>query len=156
MPAETDDKKPFLETWAHRLAEQNVWLYNVNSEWWKRWTQQRFMTQPFDEAGERAGGSLVLFDPLEDKKRHLSFAHHIVLEEEQLVPVYGKESKRVWFVKNRNNHWLDSTAYACAAAGAVGIRLIDGPQPVVVVEGKPIESKPFTDQYGRPFVAQRK
>jgi energy-coupling factor transporter ATP-binding protein EcfA2 len=156
MPAETDDKKPFLETWAHRLAEQNVWLYNVNSEWWKRWTQQRFMTQPFDEAGERTDGSLVLFDPLDDKKRHLSFAHHIVSEEEQLVPVYGKESKRVWFVKNRNNHWLDSTGYACAAAGAVGVRLIDGPRPVVVVEKKLAESKPFTDQYGRPFVAQRK
>jgi energy-coupling factor transporter ATP-binding protein EcfA2 len=156
MPSETDDKKPFLETWAHRLAEQNVWLYNVNSEWWKRWTQQRFMTQPVDEAGNRADGSLVLFDPLDDKKRHLSFAHHIVSEEEQLVPVYGKESKRVWFVKNRNNHWLDSTAYACAAAGAVGVRLIDGPQPIVVVEEKMSEAKPFTDQYGRPFVARRK
>jgi len=156
MPSETDDKKPFLETWAHRLAEQNVWLYNVNSEWWKRWTQQRFMTQPVDEAGNRADGSLVLFDPLDDKKRHLSFAHHIVSEEEQLVPVYGKESKRVWFVKNRNNHWLDSTAYACAAAGAVGVRLIDGPQPIVVVEEKMSETKPFTDQYGRPFVARRK
>jgi hypothetical protein len=156
MPAETDDKKPFLEAWAHRLAEQNVWLYNVNSEWWKRWTQQRFMTQPFDEAGERTDGSLVLFDPLDDKKRHLSFAHHIVSEEEQLVPVYGKESKRVWFVKNRNNHWLDSTGYACAAAGAVGVRLIDGPRSVQVVESAPVETKPFTDQYGRPFVARRK
>jgi len=156
MPARQEDKEPFLEAWAHRLADHGIWLYNVNSEFWKRWTQQRFMTQPFDEAGNRVDGSLVLFNPLDDKKRYLSFAHHIVSEEEQLVPVYGKESKRVWFVKNRNNHWLDATAYACAAAGAVGMRLIEGMRPVEIVETKQVETKPLRDQYGRPFVATRK
>ena len=155
LPARTPVKEPFLEAWAHKLDDEAVWLYNVNTEWWKRWTQQRFMTAPYDDAGYRTDGSLVLFNPMEDRKRHLSFAHHITAEEEQLVPQLGKEAKRVWFVKNRNNHWLDATALACAAAGAVGVRLIDGPAVVEVIE-KPLEqTKPLTDQYGRPFVARR-
>ncbi len=156
IPQRGDGKEPFLEAWAHNLTEERVWLYNVNTEWWKRWTQQRFLTTPYDAGGNREDGSLVLFNPGEDKKRHLSFAHHITAEEEQLVPVFGKESKRIWFVKNRNNHWLDATALACAAAGAVGVRLIEGPKPIEIVEVKQPESKPLTDQYGRPFVATRR
>lgn len=157
LPARVEgSKEPFLETYAHKLEQEQVWLYNVNTEWWKRWLQQRFLTTPFDVAGNRVDGSLVLFNPGEDKKRHLSIAHHMTAEEEQLVPVFGKESKRVWFVKNRNNHWLDATALACAAAGAVGVRLIEGPQRVEIVETKQPETKPLTDQYGRPFVATRR
>lgn len=155
VPQRVEGKEPFLEAWAHNLVEDRVWLYNINTEWWKRWLQQRFMTAPYDEGGSRADGSITLFDPGDDKKRHLSFAHHITAEEEQLVPVFGKESKRIWFVKNRNNHWLDATALACAAAGCVGVRLIEGPQEVQVVQRKQPESKPLTDQYGRPFVATR-
>lgn len=154
MPSETDEKKPFLETWAHYLSEDQVWLYNINSEWWKRWGQQRFMTHPFNEDGLRTDGSVVLFNPLDDKKRHLSIAHHLTAEEEQLVPVFGKESKRIWFVKNKNNHWLDAYAYACAAAGAVGIRLIEGAKPVQPSQPqKPHRVNRFADPYGRPLVA---
>lgn len=154
MPKQEDGKQPFVEAWAHRLAMENVWLYNVNTEWWKRWLQQRFLTQPYDESGNRTDGSMVLFNPGDDRKRHLSFAHHMVAEEEQLVPVYGKESKRVWFVKNRNNHWLDSTALACAAAGAVGVRLIEQQTKPVVVQPQP--RRQFTDPWGRPFLATRR
>ncbi len=156
MPARMPEaKEPFLECWAHKLIEEQVWLYNVNTEWWKRWGQQRFITEPFDAGGHRNDGSLVLFSHEEDKRRHLSFAHHIVSEEEQRIPVLGGEYKRVWKTKNRNNHWLDATALACAAAGAVGVRLIEGPQEVQIVQRKQPESKPLTDQYGRPFVATR-
>lgn len=156
IPQRGDGKEPFLEAWAHNLTEERVWLYNVNTEWWKRWTQQRFLTTPYDAGGNRVDGSLVLFNPGDDKKRHLSIAHHLTAEEEQLVPVFGKESKRIWFVKNRNNHWLDATALACAAAGAVGVRLIEGPKPIEIIEVKQPESKPLTDQYGRPFVAMKR
>lgn len=152
LPARQEGKEPFLEAWAHNLTEERVWLYNINTEWWKRWTQQRFITEPFDGIGNRADGSLTLFSPGENKKRHLAFAHHIVAEEERLVPVNGKENKRVWFVKNKNNHWLDATALACAAAGCVGVRLIDHPKPVEFVASKPKQNR-FTDPYGRPFVA---
>jgi hypothetical protein len=154
MPQQQDHKQPFLEAWAHFMPQDRVWLYNVNTEWWKRWTHQRFLTATYDDAGNRNDGSLALFDPLADRKRHLSYAHHITAEEEQLVPVHGKEMKRVWFVKNRNNHWLDATALACAGAGCCGVRLVSvQQQEAKPIERKVEESKPLTDPYGRPFVA---
>jgi len=72
----------------------------------------------------------VLFNPLDDKKRHLSIAHHLTAEEEQLVPVFGKESKRIWFVKNKNNHWLDALALAICAGDVLGIKTIPRTVPV--------------------------
>lgn len=153
LPKRQEGKEPFLEAWASELIEDRVWLYNVNTEWWKRWVHQRFLTNPYDEGGNRTDGSLVLFKS-DDKKRHLSFAHHITAEEEQLRPVAGKEMKRVWFVKNRNNHWLDATALACAAAGCVGVRLVPEMEEPHV-EPKPVEINPFLDPWGRPFVARR-
>ena len=125
-PKRTDEKVPFLETYAHWLSEDRVWLYNVNTEYWKKWLQLRFLTEPYtDESrSDRTDGSCVLYHHGGDLKRHLSFSHHIVAEEEQLIPVDGKEMKRIWFVKNRNNHWLDSTALAMAGGGTLGIRLV--------------------------------
>lgn len=152
LPLQTDAKRPFLETWAHYLENERVWLYNVNTEWWKRWIQQRFVTPPYNVDGSRADGSLLLFNPLDDKRRHLSIAHHITAEEEQLVPVFGKEMKRVWFQRSNNNHWLDAIALAGAAAGAVGVTLIDTPKQPIVIEEKAPEIKPFLDPYGRSFV----
>lgn len=151
MPQQNDVKVPFTEAWAHKLLEERVWLYNVNTEYWKRWVHQRFLTPTHDSSGNRNDGTLALFDPGQDKKRHLSFSHHITAEEEQLVPVDGKEMKRVWFVKNRNNHWLDAIALGCAGAGCVGVDVIPPTQPKVVVK-KLSPSVPMQDPHGRAFV----
>ena len=158
MPKRSDDKVPFLEAYASRQIEQATWLYNVNTEWWKKWLQQRFMTEPYDAIGNRNAGSLCVFDPMGDTKRHLSFAHHICAEEEQLVPVHGKEMKRVWFVKNRNNHWLDSTALACAAAGVLGVRTIRHETAAVQpkqTKFEPNKPPPFSRD-GRPFLVTQR
>lgn len=155
MPNADANRKPLLDAYASRQVEENVWLYNVNTEAWKRWVHQRFMTQPLDDASQRTDGSLMLFSTMGDEKRHLSFAKHITAEEEQLVPVNGKELKRVWFVKNRNNHYLDALALACAAAGCVGIRLIQQTKPPAPKVVPIVQSQPITDPYGRPFVARR-
>jgi hypothetical protein len=157
IPKAQPDKVPFEQAYAHHLIDDGVWLYNVNTEFWKKWLQQRFITNPNDEGGNRNDGSIVLFDTAGDRKRHLSFAHHIVAEEEQLVPVYGKEHKRVWFVKNKNNHWLDASALACAGAGCIGIRLVDRisiePEQSSYVE--PVQPT-FTNQFGQPFLATQR
>lgn len=153
MPRRTNTQVPFLEAYARHQPEDQVWLYHVQGEYWKSWMQQRFLTQTFDEAGARVNGSLALFDNEGDPKRHLSFSHHMVAEEEQLVPVDGKAMKRVWRVKNRNNHWLDAAALACAAAGCIGIRLVEPTQqtPEQPRETGPTVSTP-KDPYGRPFL----
>jgi hypothetical protein len=156
MPQTQEGKQPFVEAWAHHLADERIWLYNVNTEWWKRWLQQRFLTTPYDEGGNRSDGSLVLFDHGGDKRRHLSFAHHIVAEEEQLQPVYGKESKRVWFVKNSNNHWLDATALGCSAAGAIGVNLIEKKIEQRSAMPQRVNREMFTNQYGQPFLATQR
>lgn len=151
MPERSEEKIPFLESWAHWKPEDGLHLYNVHTEWWKPWLQQRFVTNPFDEAGNRVDGSLVLFSPGEDKRRHLSFAHHITAEEEQFIPVFGKARKRIFFQKNANNHWLDATALACAAAGCVGVRLVEQPaqqKPLV----KQTTRHNFTNQHGQPYL----
>lgn len=167
LPQRSDTKVPFLEAYASHQVEEGVWLYNINTEFWKKWLQQRFLTATFDEGEHRMDGSLALFDPtsvnaqgqkVTDKKRHLSYAHHITAEEERLVPVQGKELKRQWFVKNRNNHWLDATALACAAAGCLGVRLVEQQQQVAAPPTKtttvPIER--FTTPYGQPFLVTQR
>ena len=156
LPPRTDDKKPFDNAWAHKLLEQKTWLYNVNTEYWKRWLQQRFLTEPFDVAGNRNDGSLTVFNPGLDKRRHLSFSHHLTAEEEQLIPVNGKEMKRVWFVKNRNNHWLDAAALACAGAGSVGMSVIEPSQQPKPEVKKLDKTNPITGPYGRPFLATKR
>lgn len=157
LPKRSKDRVPFLESYASQLAEEAIWLYNVNTEWWKKWLQQRFMTDSFGPDGERNQGSLCLFDSAGDSKRHLSFSHHICSEEEQLVPVHGKEMKRVWFVKNKNNHWLDSTALACAGAGVLGVRVVKEVSRIPEPKPRPTGNGfKFTTPHGQPFVATQR
>ncbi len=148
----TDQRIPFLQCYAQKQPEESVWLYNVDTEWWKKWLQDRFLTDTFSE-GERNPGSLALFDPAGDRRRHLSFAHHITAEEEQLVPVVGKELKRVWYVKNRNNHWLDATALACAGAGVLGVRVVNPEQQQPSRRRARVVRNNFHTPHGRSFVA---
>lgn len=167
MPAKAqtqgeERKIPFDECYAHWLPASRVWLYHSNVEHWKQWTHERFLVDTFTD-GDRTPGTLALFDPAGDSRRHLSFSQHIVAEELRLVPVHGREFRREWFVRNRNNHFLDATSYACTAAGCVGVRLIDepeklpakpssGPKPPATRRGTSNGPR-FTDPHGRPFVA---
>lgn len=155
----TDDYEPFLESYAHKTIDskrREMWLYNIQTEYWKKWGQERFLLPPFmDET--RLPGSVALFEPPGgDMKFHLQFARHMVSESEELVPVDGKLNKRVWVVHDKaNNHYLDAYALACAGAGCAGLRLVNP-----VIEEKPKEvQKPQQPQqrllnpYGQPFLA---
>lgn len=155
----TDQRVPFHEAYAAYQPEEGIWLYNVNTQFWKLWLQERFMVEPRDEGGNRNPGSMTLFDSSSDRKRHLSFAHHIVAEEQRMVPVFGKELKPEWFVVNRNNHWLDALALACAGAGTLGVKLVENvanPNPIPRKQ-QPKENtvSPYARD-GRPFVSTRR
>lgn len=154
IPARTEEKVPFLDAYAARQTERGVWLYNVNTEAWKQWTQERFNTPTFQDSGERNPGSLALYDPGQNRRQHNTYAHHITAEEVQWQPVPGREARKVLVVKNRNNHWLDATALACAAAGILGIRVVPihhQPAPIVKRTAAP-QTAGLTDPWGRPFV----
>ena len=154
----TDEYEPFLEAYAHKMTDskrREVWLYNVNTEYWKKWGQERFLVDAFmDET--RLPGSVALFEPPHgDIKYHSQFARHMVSESEQFIPVEGKLNKRVWVVKDKaNNHWLDAYALACCAAGCAGIRIVN---PVVTEnqapKQKPVQRPAITNPYGQPFLA---
>ena len=154
---QTDDYEPFLQSYAHKTADskrRELWLYNVNTEFWKKWGQDRFLVDAFMDH-TRLAGSVALFDPPHaDMKFHLQFARHMVSESEQLVPVDGKVNKRQWIVHDKNNnHWLDAYALACAAAGCTGLRLVN-PEPPPIVQQVKSEPKPrLVNPHGQPFLA---
>lgn len=125
MPKErTKDKIPFQECYASHQPTERLWLYNVNTEHWKQWVHERFATATLDENQMPNPGTLSLYSAPGDRRRHLSFSQHIVAEERRDIFEHGKGVKRKWTVVNRNNHYLDSTALACAAAGCLGIRVV--------------------------------
>lgn len=153
---QTDEYEPFLQAYAHKTIDSKrneIWLYNVNTEFWKKWGQERFLVEAFIDQ-TRTPGSIAVFDPpFGDMKFHLQFARHMVSESEELVPVDGKVNKRTWVVHDKaNNHWLDAYALACAAAGCAGLRLVI-PEPPEQKPQQKAEPKPrLVNPHGQPFL----
>ena len=108
---------------ASRQTAQGVWLYDLDTDYWKQFVHERFLTPTFDENNMLRRGSLSLYS-LEGNQKHGSFAQHIAAEE--LVSEFkeGKGSKQYWRVQNDNNHWLDATYMAAAAGEVCGVKLI--------------------------------
>lgn len=162
MPkARTLEKLPYQECYASWQSDHGLWLYNMQGEHWKSWLQSRFLQRTYGENNERLDGSLALFDPAGDLKRHLSFSQHIVAEEEQFIPKEGKQLQRRWFVKNRNNHWLDATAMACCASGCLGVRLVQPenvqPKAARVKTKQEVNQVPSRFQRGgRPYLVSQR
>jgi len=153
---QTDDYEPFLEAYAHRTMDskrREMWLYNVQTEFWKKWGQERFLVNAFMDQ-TRLPGSMALFDPPHgDQKFHLQFARHMVSESEQLVPVDGKVNKRVWVVHDKsNNHWLDAYALACAAAGCTGLRLVNSEPEQPKQKPQQVLKQKLVNPHGQPFL----
>jgi hypothetical protein len=123
LGTESSTRRLFDHVFANHQPQERIWLYIIDVEHWKGWLQERFLTATFNEAHQFNDGSLSLYVG-QDKKRHMAFSHHIVAEmrEEQFVP--GKGVVRKWKELSKNNHYLDATALACAAAGCLGVRLI--------------------------------
>ena len=108
---------------ASKLQSSNVWLYELDTAYWKQFVHERFLTPCFDDSNMLRRGSLSLFAP-SGNQRHSQFANHICSEE--LVSEFkeGKGTKTFWTVKSDNNHWLDSTYMAAAASEICGVKLI--------------------------------
>lgn len=148
------DRRQFIEAYAHRLPSEKLWLYNINTEHWKQWTHERFATATFDENEMFNDGSLSIFSAPGDRKRHLSYSHHIVAEERRDVFVPDKGMIRRWVVLSKNNHYLDATALACAAAGCLGVRVVPRVAlPTAPPRPAPQTRSPIVNPYGQPFLA---
>ena len=150
----TNDKRPFQECYAAHQPQERIWLYHVHTEHWKQWLQERFVTATFDESQQFNAGTLSLYSAPEDRKRHLSFSHHIVAEERRDTFVPGKGIVRKWVTLSKNNHYLDACALACAAAGCVGVRIIPktDTRPLAQQIQQPRRPAVVTP-HGQPFLA---
>ncbi len=108
---------------AAKLDAQKLWLYHLDTDFWKQYVHLRFLTPTFNEDSTIHKGSMSLFNPGGSKK-HLSYSQHIVAEEYVSEFVKEKGEKRFWIVHNRNNHWLDATTMMSAAASTQAIHLL--------------------------------
>jgi len=99
----------------------NVWLYHVNSDFWKLSVQNGFLL-PTDKPG-----SLTLWGA--DGFAHKTFAKHICAERWVREFVPGKGTKEYFTVEHKQNHYLDALHYAAAASSILGVRVIEDSTP---------------------------
>jgi hypothetical protein len=111
------------EVYAAYQKSEHVWLHHINTDYWKRFVHERFLSPTYDANEMLRSGSLSIFHPA-GSKQHYSYAQHVVAEEWVSEFKQGKGERCYWMVHNRNNHWLDATAMAAAAAGKYGVSMI--------------------------------
>lgn len=112
----SSDKKKVGDHWDLRRQENGLWLVCMDSDYWKRWVHDRFLTQP------EHPGSLTLYGG--DPYPHFAFSKHILAEQEVEEWIHGKGMRRFWKKMHRNNHWFDCM-YGSACAGSIlGVRLL--------------------------------
>jgi hypothetical protein len=143
--ADTPTSRHFEEVRAEFQKDSRGWLYHINGVYWKNQVQQRIKTATFNEVNQLNEGSLSVFSSF-DNKQHLSFSHHLVSEQYEETFTTGKGLQKKWVVKNRNNHWLDSTAYALAGTSILGFRIVPRVHPIP----QHPQTKPINRQPSRP------
>lgn len=139
---------------ASRLANQQLWLYDLDTDYWKQWIHERFLTPTFDDQNMLRRGAMSLFTP-QGTHKHFTFGQHIASEE--LVSEFkeGKGVKTFWHRRNENNHWFDATYMAAAASEVCGIKLVGesfqevAPRHVDQDDKKKTQPKPKVQQHGR-------
>jgi len=114
--------------WYTQVQPNRVKLVGLDADHWKLHCHNLFMTATYDDGGNFKSGAISLFSPGNDKRCHQTYSHHICAEiwTEEHIP--DKGLKRGFKSKSHNNHWLDATAGACAAAAICGIKIV-GEQP---------------------------
>lgn len=125
-------RKPGLilgDGWHRQKQPAGVHLVCMDTDRWKAWEHDRWMTSPEKPGtlfmwgmGERHGR------PSADQKSHTSYAHHITCEVEVEEIIKGA-LVRHWKPKRANNHWLDASYMSDVAANIMGIRLINAQTP---------------------------
>ncbi len=136
---------------AQKFTSEDIWLYELDTNHWKQWVHERFLTATMDENNMLRRGSLSLFE-LDGYEKHGSYSQHIAAEELLTEFKEGKGVKTYWSVKNENNHWFDATYMAAASSEVCGIKLIGGPEVSVearqVDVDKPKAKQPTVRQHG--------
>lgn len=126
-------------TYWHRdfLPERNLWLWNLDANFWKRFVHARFATAPFDDdRGDQLPYSLTIHRA-DTLRQHQTFGKHVTAEEWQEKFIPGRGMVRKWVEVSANNHWLDALYMALALGNAANFfKVVDssilsgsGPNP---------------------------
>ena len=102
-------------------ARPACWLYNLDADAWKSYVHGGFQVP----AGKV--GALTVFGS--DAAVHRLYAQQILAEVLTRAWQPGKGFRTWWDQRHRENHWLDATAMACAAAEIAGLRIVAGAAP---------------------------
>lgn len=151
-PRRESNKKLIVGDHMHAAYQdaERLWLFDLSTDYWKNWVHERFLTPAFDTGNMLRRGSLSLFNQV-GRKTHMSFAQHIVAEELVAEFIEGKGTKVKWHQHNPNNHWLDATYYAAAAARFQGVHLLSESE----VKNEPRELHP-EEKKPKPTVRKRR
>lgn len=99
-----------------RLRKERVRLGEIDVDQWKSWVHERLATVQTEP------GAMFLFAGTQND--HRAFVKHLTAERRIQEFQAGKGLIYRWERKSSNNHWLDATTYACAAAHFCGWRLV--------------------------------
>lgn len=126
-PLKPSKTKKSGDGWFLSRQPAGQWLVCMDSDRWKRWVHDRFLTPR-----ERPGAFTLFGEPGSrvDERVHFSHAKHLTNEEEKEEFIRGKGIKRVWVVKSHTNHWFDARYMSAVAASMLGVRLL-GARPAV-------------------------
>jgi hypothetical protein len=119
----TPDRKPG-DGWFMTRQSGRVWLVNCDTDRWKSFEHERWMTSiekpgAFSVFGVVPGTEGRLSD---DERCHHSYAHHLVAEVEVEEEIKGRIIRH-FKAKSTRNHYLDASYLTCVAANMKGIVL---------------------------------
>ncbi len=132
-PAKSTDEKEVGNEWVAVVQPgSGIRLIELHSDHWKETVHEAFAVAP------GGPGSIGIFNA--PPRDHFGFARQITAErrEEEFVPGQGRRIfwNRLW----KDNHFLDVTAYARAAADMMGIKLV---RPAVPAASRPRPTPPI-------------
>lgn len=138
-PKDESNKKWVGDQYHFELdVKEGLLRAEINVDHWKSWLHSR-LTIP-----TVAPSAIVLLSA--PPAEHHDFAKQLTAEHqvEEFIP--GEGTVTYWVAHARDNHWLDSTNYACAAGHFCGVRLVKADMKPRVEQPQNAESKPFVRQ----------
>lgn len=126
---------------------------SCDADYWKNWLHEAFTlhldeSESDSEEGDEAEpveAVISLFDST-DETEHVQFAKHLTAEKQVKKFVKDKGDTITWTKLRSQNHWLDSTVYACVAAHRCGFVLATEQKANRQAVPTPPASQPATPQ----------
>lgn len=131
----TTDRRPG-DGWFLSRQNRRDWLVVMDTDRWKAWEHDRWMTPPDKPGTCLLYGQQGVGDRLsQDQKNHFRFSLHMCAEVEVEEQVPKKGLVRQWKQISQNNHLLDCAYMADVAANMSGISLLADTRRAEVAKG---------------------